>query len=285
MSMRRTSAWWVIVTRGAVLSAARVEVRALHALLRVGQRRPVAGREGADGLGAHHHPGVLDHLEHLRDAVVHLAEQVADRGDAVLPERELAGRGRLEAHLVLDVRDERAVALAELAGAGSKWNFGTRNSDRPFVPGCGVMPGALRAGQHEVHDVLGQVVLGRGDEPLHAVEVPGAVGLRDGPGPARADVRPGVRLGEHHRRAPAALDHQLGPAPLLRRAEAVHDRGEARAAQVEEHRRVGAEDQLGGGPLHGRRGRRGRPARPAGPAATTRPPTAAGRPASPARGA
>ena len=46
----------------------------------------------------------------------------------------------------------------------STWNFGTTNSDRPLVPGAG----ALGAGQHEVDDVVGQVVLGRGDEALDA---------------------------------------------------------------------------------------------------------------------
>ena len=81
----------------------------------------------------------------------------------------------------------------------------------PWSPAAG--PGALRPGQHEVDDVLGQVVLAGGDEALHAVDVPGAVRLRDGLGAAGADVGAGVGLGEHHRRAPAALDHELGPAP------------------------------------------------------------------------
>ena len=85
------------------------------------------------------------------------------------------------------------------------------------------------------------------------VEVPGAVGLLDGLGAAGADVGAGVGLGEHHRRAPAAFDHQLGPVLLLLGAVAVHDGGEVRAGQVHEHRRVGAEDQLGRGPLHRRR--------------------------------
>ena len=97
-------------------------------------------------------------VEHLRDAVVHVAEQPAHGRDAVLAEGQLAGGGDLQAHLVLDVGDEDAVALAELAGLGSKWNFGTMNSDRPLVPGP---PRPRGPGQHEVEDVLGQVVLGR----------------------------------------------------------------------------------------------------------------------------
>ena len=41
----------------------------------------------------------------------------------------------------------------------------------------GAGPGALRAGQHQVDDVLRHVVLAAGDEPLHALDVPGAVRL------------------------------------------------------------------------------------------------------------
>ena len=72
-------------------------------------------------LRAHHHPGVLDDLEHLRDAVVDLAEQPAlgrlAAADAGVAEGELAGVGDLDAHLVLDVGDVGAVALAgQLAG-------------------------------------------------------------------------------------------------------------------------------------------------------------------------
>ena len=173
-------------------------------------------------------------------------------GTPCRPNDQLARRRRLEPHLVLDVRDERAVARAGLAG--DRVEPVLRHEEQRQALGAGRRrePGSLRAGQHQVHDVLGQVVLGRGDEALDALEVPGAVGLCDRPRAARADVRPGVGLGEHHRGAPAALDHQLGPPPLLGRAEPVHDRGEPRAGQVEVHRRVGPEDQLGGGPLHGR---------------------------------
>ena len=107
------------------------QVRTLDAVLGELQCVEVAGRESRDGLGADHHPGVLDHLEHLRDAVVHLAQQVAHRGDAVLPERQLAGRRRLEPHLVLDVRGEDAVALAERARRGVEAELRRRGEPHP----------------------------------------------------------------------------------------------------------------------------------------------------------
>ena len=126
------------------------------------------------------------------------------RGRLVLAEGELAGVGHLDAHLVLDVGDVGAVALAgQLAGLGVEVEL--RHDEQREALGAGAA-GALdadRAGEHEVDDVLGQVVLGRGDEALDALDVPGAVVVRGGLGAAGADVGAGVGLGEHHRGVPA----------------------------------------------------------------------------------
>ena len=133
--------------------------------------------------------------------------------------------------------------------SGSKWNFGTRNSERPLVP----TPAPSGPGQDEVHDVVHEVVLAGGDEPLDAGDVPGAVGLLDGLGPTGADVRAGVRLGQHHRAAPVLVDHDLGELQLLGRAVAEDGVGEGVAAGVHVHGRVGAEDELLDGPAQRRR--------------------------------
>ena len=131
----------------------------------------------------------------------------------------------------------------------SKWNFG-HDEQRQAL---GARAGALGAGQHQVDDVVGHVVLGGGDEALDALDVPGAVGLLDGLGAAGADVGAGVGLGEHHRGAPLAVDHPLGDLALLLGAEPVDDVGEGHARGVHVHGRVGAEHQLGDGPAQGRR--------------------------------
>ena len=184
---------------------------------------------------------MLDDLEHLRDAVVHLADQPALGGHAVLAEGQFTGSRDLQAHLVLDVGHEGAVALAQLAGLEVEQELGHEEQRKSLGAGAG----ALGAGQHQVEDVLEQVAgVGGGDEPLDAVDVPGAVVLLDRLGPAGADVRAGVRLGQHHGRAPAALSAQHGPLLLLLGAEVVEDVGEARAAGVHPHCRVGAQDVL-----------------------------------------
>ena len=94
-----------------------------------------------------------------------------------------------------------------------------------------------------MHDVLEQVIgIGRGDEALHAVDVPRAVGLLHGLGTSGADIGTGVRLGQHHGRAPATLGGQQGPLLLLLGSEVVEDVGEAGAHRVHVDRRVGAQD-------------------------------------------
>ena len=178
------------------------QVGALYPGLGVFQGVQVTGRQRGDRLGADHHAGHLDDLEHLRDAVVHLADQPALGGHAVLAQRQFTGRRDLQAHLVLDVGHEGAVALAGLAGFGVEQELGHDEQRKSLGAGAG----ALGAGQHQVDDVLEQVAgVGGGDEPFDAVDVPGAVVLLDRFGPAGADVRAGVRLGEHHGGAPTAL--------------------------------------------------------------------------------
>ena len=109
------------------------------------------------------------------------------------------------------------------------------------------------AGQHEVDDVVGHVVLGGGDEALDTLDAPGAVVIGVGLGATSADIGAGVGLGEHHRGAPLVVDDQLAPALLLVVADAIEDRGEARTRHVEEGAGVGAEEHFGCGPAQRRR--------------------------------
>ena len=229
------------------------EVRALDALLGVLQGVEVAGAQRRDGLRADHHPGVLDDLEHLRDAVVDVADQPALGRHAVLAERDLAGRGDLEAHLLLDVGHEGAVALA---GVALGVEVVLRDEEQAQALGADAAEAldVRRAGKDQVDDVLGHVVLTGGDEALHALDVPGAVLLEERLRGAGADVGSGVGLGQDHGRAPLAVDHDLGPLLLLLVAEAVDDRREAGAGHVHVDGRVGAEHHLRDGPADGRRG-------------------------------
>ena len=185
---------------------------------------------------------MLDDHEHLPDAVVHVADQGADRGTG-LAEGQLAGGRRLQAHLVLDPGDIDAVALAELAVLADQV-LGYQEHRQAL--GARAVP--LGAGEDQVEDVLGHVMLGTGDEPLDPLDVPAAVRLPDGAGPPGADVGACVRLGQRHRGRPLALDGQLGEALLVGGAHGEESLGERGTAGVHPDGRVGAEDQLRDGP-------------------------------------
>ena len=231
------------------------ELGALHAGLGVVERGEVAGRELRDGLGADHHAGVLDDHEHLRDAVVHVADEPADRR-LLLAEGELAGRGDLQAHLLLDVGDVDAVALADLAGLEVDVELRHEEEGEALGARAALALDADGAGEDEVDDVVGHVVLGGGDEALHALDAPRAVVIGEGLGATGADVGARVGLGEHHGGAPLLVDHELGPALLVGVADAIEDRREAGTRHVHERRGVGAEEHLGRRPAQRGRGAR-----------------------------
>ncbi len=146
--------------------------------------------------------------------------------------------------------DECAVALSRFAGFRVEQEFRHQKQTQPL----GTWSSALGPGQHQVHDVLEQVIgVAVGNKPLDAFDVPGAIALIDRFGAASADVGTRVGLGEHHGGTPVALDRQRGPMPLLLIADAVEDVRHKRTGHEHEHRRVGAEDQLVDRPLHHRR--------------------------------
>jgi hypothetical protein len=153
---------------------------------------------------------------------------------------------------VLEPGDVDAVALAGVARLGVGEELRNQEQAEPL----GSRSGALRPRQHHVEDVLEEVVgIAVGDEPLDAFQMPAAVGLRDGLGTAHPDVRPGIGLGEHHRRAPVAFEGQCRAVLLLLVAEVVQDVREDRPGQIHERCRLGAEWELVDGPSH-HRGRR-----------------------------
>ncbi|MEJ2579846.1 MAG: hypothetical protein P8Z68_12260 [Kineosporiaceae bacterium] len=183
---------------------------------------------------------------------MHVTEQGADRGDAVdLTETDLAGGGDLEAHLVLDVGDEGAVALAEFPGG--EVDVVLRDDEQ----GQALRPRAVAfgAGQDVVHDVVVDVGVTGGDEPLDAGDLPLAVGTLHGLGPAGADVGTGIRFGEHHGRPPSLVDHVFGEQLLVLGAQGVQHLGEGGTGGVDVHRRVRPEDEFGDRPADARRDR------------------------------
>ena len=174
----------------------------LDALAGVGEGGLIGALGDRQALEADLEAGVVHHREHRGHAALLLADEVADRA-RIVPERHHAGRARVDpellfqgdaAHLV--ARPRRAVRVEQELG-DQEQRDAARAGRR-----------VRRARQHHVDGVLGVVVLAEGDEDLGAAD-PVMVALAHRPGPERADVRAGVRLGQAHGAGPFAAD-QLG---------------------------------------------------------------------------
>src|SRR5713226_6893135 len=111
----------------------------------------------------------------------------------------------------------RASLRAPSEPSGSTRNFGTRKSDTPR--------------EHQMDDIVGEVVLAVGDEDLLPADAVAAVGGALGLGAQRAHVGAGLRLGELHRAHPFAGD-ELGQIDAFERVAAVmYERFDARHGQ------------------------------------------------------
>jgi hypothetical protein len=143
---------------------------------------------------------------------VDITHEPADGRNVRRSEGELASWGRLEAHLVLDAGDVHTVALSQFKCV--RVEMGLRNVEQAQT--FGSWTGSLGPGKHQVEEVLGRVSdVAAGDEPLDALDVPGAVVLRDCLCSACAYIGSGVWFGEHHRSGPSALESFFGPVFLL----------------------------------------------------------------------
>ncbi|MDT4826147.1 hypothetical protein FQZ97_594480 [compost metagenome] len=159
---------------------------------------------------------VVHHGEHAGQALVGLADQPA--GGAV--EVHHAGRGALDAHLVLDGAAGQRVLRAQAAVSVDD-EFRHQQQADALHPGRRVG----QTGEHQVDDVVGEVLLAAADEDLAAADGVAAVGLRFGAGAQQREVGAGLRLGEAHGAGPFAADH-LGQVALLEFVAAVLVQGQ-----------------------------------------------------------
>ena len=186
-----------------------VRLAALRTLAGVFQRVQVAGVAEHDRAHADADARLVHHLEHVAQAVVRLADQVAD-AFAVVAEVQRGGGGAAPAHLVEQAGQGHVVARAQRAVVVDV-ELGHDEQADALHPGRRVR----QLGQDHVHDVLGDRLVAAGDEDFVALEPVAAVGVRLGAG---ADVRQrgaGVWLGQRHGAEETAVDDRLQVARLL----------------------------------------------------------------------
>ena len=169
-----------------------------------------------------------------------LAEEVTDRA-AVVAVLHDTRRTAMNAELVLDAHAREVVALAERAVVVDEELRDDEEAD------------ALRAGrrtrgpgEHQVHDVVGDIMLTPGDEDLLTEDAPGAVVGRLGLGGECANVGARVGLGEVHRAGPFTADELLEVDLLLALVAVMHDRLDGTPAEqrAQRERHVGRRGHL-----------------------------------------
>jgi hypothetical protein len=171
---------------------------ALSALLRECQRLLIGAVRDADAFKPDAEPRLVHHGEHAEHAAVFLADQVAD-STSLVTHGHGAGRGSVHAELVLDAACVDVVALAERA-IGVDEEFRDQKQRDALSAGGGI--GQSR--KHEMHDVVGHVVIAIGDEDLGAGDAIAAIGGAFGAGAQCADVGSRLRLGQLHGAGPFA---------------------------------------------------------------------------------
>jgi hypothetical protein len=139
-----------------------------------------------------------------------LAERTRDTFglEAPFAEVEQAVDRAALAHLVIDAGQDDVIALADVAVLADQL---ARHGEQRDALHPGRQPAVLvgNLGEHEVHDVLGHLVVAARDPHLVAEEAIAAVARRHR---ARADVRQtrsGLRFGQAHGAEEATLGHRL----------------------------------------------------------------------------
>ncbi len=176
------------------------DAAALTALQSIGQGVLIGALGHADALDADGQAGGVHHHEHMGQALVRTADQF---GAGAFIGHDAGGRG-VDAQLVLDADRVEGVAFAQRA-VGVDRELGRQEQADALGPSRGVG----QASQHQVDDVVRGVVVAPGDEDLLAAQGIGAIAKGRGRGGQGAQIRTGVRLGQHHGAGPFAAD-QLG---------------------------------------------------------------------------
>ena len=150
------------------------QVAALGAVMRKAHGFLVSAVGNRNTLHAHGKAGGIHHDEHVFEAAIFFADQVADSA-AVVAELQHGGRAGLDAELVLDAHAMHVVARAQAVVVIDQklGNYKQRDTLDAFGR-------ARHTGQHQVNDVPGHVVFAVGDVDFGTKHFVGAIFLRLG---------------------------------------------------------------------------------------------------------
>ena len=170
---------------------------ALQPIFRVGDAVLIGHFRLAEPLQANAKARHVHHREHGHEALVLLADEIADSVVVV----EHARRVAVDAHLLFDLAADDAIAFAERAIVLDQ-EF-RHNEERNAL---GALRRTFDAREHQMDDVVREIVLTGGDENLLAGDAIGAVSLRDRLAAQHAKIGAAMRLRQVHGAGPLAGD-------------------------------------------------------------------------------
>ena len=223
----------MIGSAGLSLNFAPAQRAALQALLGVGGGVLVGDLGDREPLQADREPRFVHHREHGVQATIFLGDQPA--GCAIVVHH--AGGVAVDAHLLFERAADHGVARAWRAvGLGDQLGHDEQRD------AAGAFRRAFDARQHQMHDVLRQIVLAGGNENLGAGDLVAAISLLHRLGADHAEVGAAMRLGQIHGAGPFAGHHLRQIRRLLLRRAVHQDRGDRALGEAGIHR----EGQVGG---------------------------------------
>ena len=174
---------------------------ALHAVAGVFHSLLVGTLGHRHAFDAHAQTGVVHHGEHIAQALVGLAHQVAD-GAAFVTEAHHGGGAAVDAQFVFQRHAAHVVTFPQ-AAVGIHQELGHDEQRDAFHARRGVG----QTGQHQVDDVVRHVVLAPGNEDFLAADLVAAIAYRDGLAAYLGQVGARLRLGQVHGAGPLAGRH------------------------------------------------------------------------------
>ena len=168
----------------------------MHALFGVLHRLLIRTLHDADALHTYTKTRRVHHDEHVFEAAIFFADQLANRA-AIITELQHRRRAGFDAQFVLQRQGLHVIGSTQTAVfVNQEFRYDEqRNAFDAF--------GRIRrAREYKVHDVVGVIMVAKGDENFGTKNFIATIGLRFGTRANQCQIGAGLRLGQIHRAGP-----------------------------------------------------------------------------------
>ena len=172
------------------------EVPALDPLPGIVESIQIGGRGIIKGLKSNPQPCFIHHVKHDLHPLAFFSEKQSP-AFAFAAQGHGAGGAGMNPHFFFDARANHIIGFSQASVFVDPY-FGNNENGNPF----GSRRIAFNPCQNRVNDIFRQIILSVGDKDFVAGDGIGAVGILDGSGRQRTDIRTGLGFGQQHGAAP-----------------------------------------------------------------------------------